>query len=618
MPLARFADASYSGKQVKNYTIDKSLSTNNYTTYFNPKDKTAVIAFSGTRILNDPNYFGILKNSIWETDLATDWAVANNDIRNSSRYDDCIMATERFYDKYHSKGYKVATTGHSLGGRIAMDVSADMKSDGKLVIAEVYNPFFYDSRVDIDEGDYAYCIVHYNPQDPYSKNVANIPSRGHATLIPAQITKPPPAQTTQSPPAQITKPTQKHAIPHHKDSMWQWLGKEAKHHPWEFAGAVIGGAIVAVGAAAVVGPAIMGAIAGQGAVEGVAAAGAEVATEAIAEGAAEGAAETAAEGVAEDSEFVDAVSEQPEEIPKEPDTEVENDSEFKDAEAPPEEPDVTQFVKDTLEHMEQTNTELMQQSSNIQSMENTLQTAGDILGEEAETNLLQQARNVINWILDSGRYVVREASDLPGRLVSETTKAVTSASEQAGEAVGRQAATTLNAGIRGFISQLEAENPALLNSLRQVVSIGQTVGIVDQSTAQLIGVTTQMTFQTQVAAATGTILTGIAFIQAIKEFLEAVKLFIQEMTTVVKLIKDNANLLDEFMEELVGKNSHSLNQYTSHEPTSILPSTASSTSSANNNSSVVVHKSTPVLPAQKPKNHYVVKAKYRAKYTHQH
>ena len=629
MPLARFAEAAYSSKSVRGYTIDKSLSNKNYTTYYNPNDKTAVISFSGTRIFNDPNYFGIPQNGIWETDLATDWAVASNDIRGSIRYNECLSAAEDFYEKYHGKGYHVATTGHSLGGRIAMEVSADLRSDNKTVIAEVYNPFFYDHRVDLYEGDYDYCIVHYNPNDPYSRNVANLPPHGHATLIPSTpqtqykavarrnpetITTPsdpqssnsnvPPSSTKPTVPPTSTKP-QPTPPAHHKESIWHWLGKEAKHHPWEFAAAIIGGAVIAAGAAAIIGPAIAGAIAGEGAVEGAAAAGTDALVEGAAEGAAESAAESAADGVAGDtSEFVDAVSEQPEEIPKTEEEPFHDAVEEQPAEAPIEEVADT-FGSDSIPNLEQQIEDINNSVDHLNFSDAEAPTT------DAEQALFRStAQRMADEIFDLPAKILRKSISLAERVSESLATTAQSGLDTVSETAGRQVARQSDLFLRTFMQELSQINPALAGYLKSIVSLGQTLGVVDAATASSVGVTSGITIQTQIAAATGVVMTGVVFVQTAKEFFQACKLFLQEMNQLINLIKQNQKEIDQFLEELVGKDSHSLNQYTSHEPVSVLPGSKSSAANLSTVSTIAVHKPSPVLPAQKKKNHYVVKAKY--------
>ena len=653
MPLARFADAAYSNKSVKGYLIDKSLTNQNYTTYYNPKDKTAVISFSGTRIFNDPNYFGIPKNGVWETDLATDWAIANNDIRGSLRYDQCLTAAESFYSKYHGEGYHVATTGHSLGGRIAMEISADLRADHKTMIAEVYNPFFYDSRVDIEEGDYDYCIVHYNPNDPYSRNVAHLPSHGHATLLPSTPQSPyqavirrnpntqtpatntttldpanpviPPTTSKPIVPPTSSKPvvpptTSKPVVPpttskpsgkppaHHKESIWHWLGKEAKHHPWEFAAAVLGGAVIAAGAAAIIGPAIIGAIAGEGAVEGVAAAGVETLAEGATESVVEGVGESAVEGAAEDT--ATTAAENTAEIPTtdpavEPTTpELTSEPGFEEPEGMTDQEVVDAFGSDSIPELDQQVQEMNEAVDDLNFSDAEAPTS------DAERALFRSRwQKVADEILDLGPKILRKSVSLGERIGESVTENAQAAIDNVSETAGRQGARSINIALRSFMDELSTINPALSGYLKSILSIGQTLGVVDSATASAAGVTAGITLQTQIVAATGVVMTGVVFIQTVKEFFQACKLFVQEMSQLVNLIKQNQKEIDKFLEELVGLNSHALNQYTSHEPTSVLPGAKSSTANLST-VSTLVHKPTSVLPAQQQKHKYVVKAKY--------
>lgn len=193
MPLARFANAAYSGSDLKGYTIDASNSNQNYTTYVNHSTKEAILAYSGTR-----------RN---KHDIYQDGMILIGQGHKTKRHADSMRAAERLHDKYSKHGYKTAVTGHSLGGRMAADASAHMRSKGKHLYAEVYNPYFthHDSKKN-HKGKYSNVVIHRNPNDYISQNL-NASSGSviinHEKTITNQGVEP---QQPSPPPAIDTKP----------------------------------------------------------------------------------------------------------------------------------------------------------------------------------------------------------------------------------------------------------------------------------------------------------------------------------------------------------------------------------------------------------------------------
>jgi hypothetical protein len=103
---------AYGGKQVKGYTIDKSLSTPDRTAYVD-SEGNLVMAFRGTDLKN--------KNNTWR-DLGTDALVGLGLQKLSSRYKNQQKGLDSAIEKYGKD--KVRTTGHSLGGALATTVGA--------------------------------------------------------------------------------------------------------------------------------------------------------------------------------------------------------------------------------------------------------------------------------------------------------------------------------------------------------------------------------------------------------------------------------------------------------------------------------------------------------------
>jgi len=123
---AIFAKAAYNYRDtvpVSDYDLDKDLSNDDMSVYYNPIQKKAVVAYRGTR---PTNVF----------DLAADYAISHNFEGNHPRFKRAAKLARKAIDKY-GKG-NVRLTGHSLGGSLALYANQELGDDA--VETTVFNP----------------------------------------------------------------------------------------------------------------------------------------------------------------------------------------------------------------------------------------------------------------------------------------------------------------------------------------------------------------------------------------------------------------------------------------------------------------------------------------------
>lgn len=166
MTLARFAQGAYTGNDVKGYTIDEAESNSNYTTYVNHHKKHAILAYSGTRLHNI-------------SDLHMDYKILTGELHKTKRHKNALNAADRFHSKYTKHGYKTAITGHSLGGRMALEATAHLhKHHKKGTVTEVFNPFTVGGD-SFGDGALQSALIRYHPKDPAYTPLD--PNNGHQT-----------------------------------------------------------------------------------------------------------------------------------------------------------------------------------------------------------------------------------------------------------------------------------------------------------------------------------------------------------------------------------------------------------------------------------------------------
>lgn len=115
--LRSFAMKAYDKSPKSNvagYSYVPELSTTETQVYVNPLSKQAIVSFRGSKTAHD-----------W---LKTDRQIAFGNIRDSSRYRRSYNQLDSALGTLH--GYKVYTTGHSLGGSIGEALSHDLRHEG--------------------------------------------------------------------------------------------------------------------------------------------------------------------------------------------------------------------------------------------------------------------------------------------------------------------------------------------------------------------------------------------------------------------------------------------------------------------------------------------------------
>ncbi len=95
------------------YKKDLSLSNDNQTVFYNPKEKKMVFSVAGTHNLSD---------------VGTDVYLATGNLKSTNRYKSAKKTLDKARNKY--KPSNVVVTGHSLGGAIAQYVA---KKEDKVV-----------------------------------------------------------------------------------------------------------------------------------------------------------------------------------------------------------------------------------------------------------------------------------------------------------------------------------------------------------------------------------------------------------------------------------------------------------------------------------------------------
>lgn len=156
------------------WDIDPELSSRDYTTYVHPTSKKAIVAYSGTRPLEMDEGWGegqwhpldmkSIMKSAWYSpafrDLSTDILLLTGYRKYSHRVRTAVNVAKKASKKYGKKN--VHLTGHSLGGQLAMEASA--QSD---LPASVYNPLVLREDVQ-NRRRYPKVYARYNFSDPFS------------------------------------------------------------------------------------------------------------------------------------------------------------------------------------------------------------------------------------------------------------------------------------------------------------------------------------------------------------------------------------------------------------------------------------------------------------------
>ena len=108
------------------YTIDKSKSGREHKVFVNPKKKDVVIAYRGTDFSDKRKWF---------KDMLSDAAI----LTGTQRYNRRFKQSQEHFDKVagHYKGYKLSTTGHSLGGAIAEHINTN--NEGRVYDSITYS-----------------------------------------------------------------------------------------------------------------------------------------------------------------------------------------------------------------------------------------------------------------------------------------------------------------------------------------------------------------------------------------------------------------------------------------------------------------------------------------------
>jgi hypothetical protein len=131
-------------KQLHGYNYVSDMSNPEAAVYVNHDQKKVLIAFRGTVAWN------------WE-DIKTDiFGIALGNTKNSARFQRSKQLANKVYNVY--RGYKVETTGHSLGGSLAQYVTQDTNG---AINSVVFNP-----GGGINEFKFRKMCASSNPQRP--------------------------------------------------------------------------------------------------------------------------------------------------------------------------------------------------------------------------------------------------------------------------------------------------------------------------------------------------------------------------------------------------------------------------------------------------------------------
>lgn len=123
---AIFAKAAYdytAGVPVSNFDLDKDLSNDDMSVWYNPVEKRAVVSYRGTRPTN-------------AFDLAADFAIAKNAQKYHPRFHRAAKLARKAVNKYGKDNVRL--TGHSLGGSLALYANESLGDDA--VETSVFNP----------------------------------------------------------------------------------------------------------------------------------------------------------------------------------------------------------------------------------------------------------------------------------------------------------------------------------------------------------------------------------------------------------------------------------------------------------------------------------------------
>mmetsp|Transcript_8711 Transcript_8711/g.11476 ORF Transcript_8711/g.11476 Transcript_8711/m.11476 type:complete len:229 (+) Transcript_8711:908-1594(+) len=102
----------------KNYKLDTQLSSSETKVFVNKRNKKVVIAFRGTKLTDGAR---------GAKDVVSDLAIMTGMEKYDKRFKQALKAFDRVRSKY--PGYRIDTTGHSLGGQLATYVTRERSDD---------------------------------------------------------------------------------------------------------------------------------------------------------------------------------------------------------------------------------------------------------------------------------------------------------------------------------------------------------------------------------------------------------------------------------------------------------------------------------------------------------
>lgn len=175
-----FANAGYNKpKTVGSYEMDNDFYSQNASVYYNPKTKKAVVSYSGTRLISDPNVATpTLFRNPFNTDIGTDLLLmlgishVHPTIRKytgiGNRYNEALNLTNAVIRKYGKQN--VTVVGHSLGGALTMHASEILDVPGIAI-----NPGLPTVSAWMHKGHkYNKVTAYYDPLDPISQGVGHL------------------------------------------------------------------------------------------------------------------------------------------------------------------------------------------------------------------------------------------------------------------------------------------------------------------------------------------------------------------------------------------------------------------------------------------------------------